>query len=314
MHFYTRSVSSHTLRLLGLLVCIGLMSACTPPKIPGVYRIDVQQGNVVTKEMLDKIQIGMEKRKVRFVLGTPLISDPFNVERWDYLYSLQKGSGDRTQHRLSVYFTENKLSRIEGETEEFIQEFPSVDSPDAVVVVPVREEKNALFEALTPGFLKKDKVERFAKKGEESEEKVGFLSSITPDFLKKDAAKVEPGGSVASAAVKASGDDQSAANAPAQSAATAEELAEDLAKEDAYLRQLFGDFGRPSDVSNEVTSTSTNESGVQVVDDGLTTGATDQGGFFQRLMKRLKLDEGGTETAPEAATDSVAPIVTQTRD
>lgn len=87
------------------------------PTVPGLvpYRIDIQQGNVVTKEMLDKLQPGMTRSQVRFVLGTPLLVDPFRTDRWDYVYFFDK-RGDRTEQRqLRVYFKDDKMIRYEGD-------------------------------------------------------------------------------------------------------------------------------------------------------------------------------------------------------
>ncbi|HDN27430.1 MAG TPA: outer membrane protein assembly factor BamE [Thioploca sp.] len=81
-----------------------------------MYQIDVQQGNLVTQEMLDQLQLGMPAKKVRFVMGTPLMVDVFHQNRWDYLYSFQASDGKREQRRISLYFDENKrLQRIEGD-------------------------------------------------------------------------------------------------------------------------------------------------------------------------------------------------------
>ena len=82
-----------------------------------VHRIDIQQGNVVTEEMLDKLKPGMEKRKVRFILGTPLIVSAFNKDRWDYVYSFQSGREEREereQRRISLFFEGDRLHHIEG--------------------------------------------------------------------------------------------------------------------------------------------------------------------------------------------------------
>jgi outer membrane protein assembly factor BamE len=87
----------------------------TPADLPIVYKIDVQQGNVVTQEMLAKLQPGMDKSKVRFIMGTPLVVDVFHQNRWDYLYTLQKRGGEVKQRRVSLYFRDDKLDRIEGD-------------------------------------------------------------------------------------------------------------------------------------------------------------------------------------------------------
>ncbi|MDR0934401.1 MAG: outer membrane protein assembly factor BamE [Burkholderiaceae bacterium] len=76
------------------------------------YRIDIQQGNFVSQEMLAKIQPGMTKEQVRFALGTPLLTDVFHAKRWDYLFRLQKPNGRITNNRVIVYFDDNRVARV----------------------------------------------------------------------------------------------------------------------------------------------------------------------------------------------------------
>ncbi len=79
-----------------------------------LYRIDVQQGNVVTQEMVDTLRPGMTKSQVRFVMGSPLIVDAFRENRWDYVY-LQREKGDLVeQMRLTIFFEDERLVRIEN--------------------------------------------------------------------------------------------------------------------------------------------------------------------------------------------------------
>lgn len=79
------------------------------------YKIDVQQGNYVTQEMVSKLKPGMTRAQVRFVLGTPLVVDPFREDRWDYVYLYRKG-GELVEHRrFAVIFKDDKLVRIEGD-------------------------------------------------------------------------------------------------------------------------------------------------------------------------------------------------------
>ena len=59
---------------------------------PGVYRINVEQGNVVNEEMVEKLRPGLNKRQVRYIMGTPLIEDSFHADRWDYRYLLRNGT------------------------------------------------------------------------------------------------------------------------------------------------------------------------------------------------------------------------------
>jgi len=91
-----------SLPLLGLLSLAG----CT---VPGVYKIDIQQGNVVTQDMIDQLRPGMTRRQVRYVMGSPLLTDTFHANRWDYLYSIKPGGGQRLQERVSLVFDGNDM-------------------------------------------------------------------------------------------------------------------------------------------------------------------------------------------------------------
>ena len=97
--------------LLGVLL---LGTACS--RVPlGVYRIDVQQGNVLSEDMLAQLSPGMEKRKVRFLLGTPMLIDTFNQDRWDYIYTHSRGGGIVEQRQVTLFFEGDRLERIEGD-------------------------------------------------------------------------------------------------------------------------------------------------------------------------------------------------------
>ena len=110
---------SHKNNSLLFLVLLSLAGCkqLSVPTLPGLgaYRIEIQQGNVVTQEMLDKLQPGMTRNQVRFVLGTPLIVDPFRNDRWDYVYTLNKGGSRIEQRQLKVYFKDDKMERYEGD-------------------------------------------------------------------------------------------------------------------------------------------------------------------------------------------------------
>lgn len=78
------------------------------------YRIDVQQGNFVSQEMVTQLKEGMTPEQVRFVLGTPLLTDMFHADRWDYPFRLQKGNGEIITSRVTIFFKDDKLVRFEG--------------------------------------------------------------------------------------------------------------------------------------------------------------------------------------------------------
>ena len=80
------------------------------------YRIEIQQGNFVSQEMVSQLKLGMSKDQVRFVLGTPLITDSFHADRWDYVFRRQRAnSRELEQRKFAVFFEDGKLKRIEGD-------------------------------------------------------------------------------------------------------------------------------------------------------------------------------------------------------
>lgn len=87
-----------------------------------VYTIDLPQGNAVTQDMAAKLKIGMTPSQVRYVLGSPMITDTLNGNRWDYVYTLKPGTyareagiGAINHQRLSLYFSNGKLATISGQ-------------------------------------------------------------------------------------------------------------------------------------------------------------------------------------------------------
>jgi outer membrane protein assembly factor BamE len=97
------------MRLRALLLCFLTfsLSAC-------VYRIDVQQGNLLDDEDIGQVQVGMTRSQVQFLLGTPMISDSFHRDRWDYAYYLRRGrSAEAEQRWVVVYFNNDRVARID---------------------------------------------------------------------------------------------------------------------------------------------------------------------------------------------------------
>lgn len=81
------------------------------------YKMDIQQGNVVTQEMVSKLRPGMTRSQVKFVMGTPLVSDPFHTERWDYFYEFIKGGKPKDQRRLTLIFDKDQLQKVLGDAD-----------------------------------------------------------------------------------------------------------------------------------------------------------------------------------------------------
>jgi outer membrane protein assembly factor BamE len=78
------------------------------------YRPDIQQGNFVSQEMLAQLKVGQTRDQVRFVLGTPLLTDVFHADRWDYPFYLARGNGELTSSRVTIYFKDDKVERFDG--------------------------------------------------------------------------------------------------------------------------------------------------------------------------------------------------------
>jgi len=102
-------------RLLLSLAAVLALSGCSYFQFPGVYKVSVQQGNIITQDMVDQLKPGMTKSQVRYVMGTPLIADSFHQDRWDYYYSLKRGNGEETRERLIVLFKDDLLTGIKGD-------------------------------------------------------------------------------------------------------------------------------------------------------------------------------------------------------
>ncbi|SDJ92627.1 outer membrane protein assembly factor BamE [Microbulbifer yueqingensis] len=102
-------------KVLAIASLCALISACSLFQFPGVHKIKVQQGNIITQEMVDQLQPGMTRRQVRFVLGTPLLEDTFNADRWDYVNRVREPDGEVTQKRLSVFFNGDILIATSGD-------------------------------------------------------------------------------------------------------------------------------------------------------------------------------------------------------
>jgi outer membrane protein assembly factor BamE len=93
------------------------LAACGVPRIPGItpYQPEIQQGNYVSQETLAQVKPGMSREQVRYLLGTPLLTDIFHADRWDYVYWREAENGKRESRRVALFFADGKLARIEGD-------------------------------------------------------------------------------------------------------------------------------------------------------------------------------------------------------
>jgi outer membrane protein assembly factor BamE len=112
--------------------------------LPGVYKINVKQGNVVSQEMVDQLRPGMDKRQVKFLLGTPLLVDPFHPNRWDYFYTLSQAGKEKERERITVIFDGDKLVNLKGNFKPS-NEFKPMTINTEVVDVPKRAKREIGF-------------------------------------------------------------------------------------------------------------------------------------------------------------------------
>lgn len=90
------------------------LTGCGAVGFPGVYKINIEQGNIITQELVDQLKPGMSRRQVRFILGTPLIEDSFNQDRWDYTHITRNGLDIISEEQLTVHFEGDSLAKISG--------------------------------------------------------------------------------------------------------------------------------------------------------------------------------------------------------
>jgi len=133
-----RRVLSCVLLAAGLAGCSSQTVENVLENLPGIapYRIEIQQGNYVSQDMIDKLKRGMSREQVRFVLGTPLLTDMFHANRWDYVFFRERANKTREERRVSVFFENDRLVRVTGNV------VPE-GQPAAKGVEPQREAANA---------------------------------------------------------------------------------------------------------------------------------------------------------------------------
>ncbi|SEP82542.1 outer membrane protein assembly factor BamE [Ectothiorhodospira magna] len=99
--------------ILYSILIVGLLQGCSSGLL-SVHRPDVQQGNAIKDSALAQVQPGMTQRQVRFLLGEPVLRDPFHGERrWDYVYYFRPGDGPATHRRVTIFFEAGQVTQIE---------------------------------------------------------------------------------------------------------------------------------------------------------------------------------------------------------
>ena len=130
--------------------------------LPGVYTIDIEQGNMIDQTMVDQLRPNMSKRQVLYIMGSPMLSDTFHEQRWDYLYSDQPGGEARLQKRISLYFNGDNLAGVQGDFRP--SQLPVIkESTETTVDIPKRDLDRTMWEKITGVFGSEDSSKSAAK-------------------------------------------------------------------------------------------------------------------------------------------------------
>jgi outer membrane protein assembly factor BamE (lipoprotein component of BamABCDE complex) len=226
------------MRLLIILAAAFALSACKQnvelPSLISPYRIDIQQGNVVTQEMVSKLKVGMTRSQVRFVLGSPLVTDMFHGDRWDYVYTMQKQGKPEERRRLTVIFDGDKLATLEGDvvlSDNALEPPPAPKAP-STITISSEPKPTPKEEAAKAAAAKAEAAKAAAAKAEAAKAEAAKAEAAKAEAAKAEAAKAE---AAKAAAAKAEAGKAEAAKAEAAkaSAAKAEAAKADAAKADA---------------------------------------------------------------------------------
>ncbi|WP_347986154.1 outer membrane protein assembly factor BamE [Methylomonas sp. AM2-LC] len=137
------------LGLIASLTC----TACTTvlSNIPGVYKLDIEQGNMIDQSMIDQLRPNMTKRQVQFIMGSPMVVDTFHEQRWDYIYSKEEAGEDRVQKRVSLYFKGDNLQTIQGDFRPSSMPVPK-PSTETSIDLPKRELEKSMWQKMADLF------------------------------------------------------------------------------------------------------------------------------------------------------------------
>ncbi len=119
-------------KIISISLAVALCSGCVSHF--NTYKLDVRQGNFITPEMRDKLKLGMTRQQVRYVMGTPLLSDAFHNDRWDYIYSLAQHGAVVEKQVMILYFEGDNLVRIDDSAMPVIVPAPVDEQPASAVM------------------------------------------------------------------------------------------------------------------------------------------------------------------------------------
>jgi len=145
-----------------LLASLTLVSCSTIMNyIPGVYTIDIQQGNIIEQSMVDQLRPGMNKRQVLYIMGSPMLNNVFHKNRWEYLYSNQPSGEDRVQKQITLFFENEQITGIQGDFRPSTAPVIKTSS-ETTIDVPKRDLEKTLWEKIT-GLIGYDELDATPK-------------------------------------------------------------------------------------------------------------------------------------------------------
>ena len=127
-----------------MLVAAVLAAGCTKLSevpVPGLYRVDIRQGNALDDAALARLSPGMTRSRVLHLLGTPAIDDVFHADRWEYLYSYSRGGEEAKWRRITLHFEADRLVRVQGDILPADAVMPEPEAAKVIRVPPRPPEK-----------------------------------------------------------------------------------------------------------------------------------------------------------------------------
>ena len=221
------------------LFTIAVLAGCATPKQLTEsgrwsigYRVDVQQGNVITQEMLAQLQPGMDKKKVGFIMGAPIIKDTFHNDRWDYIYTFQKGRKQPRKRHVTLFFKDDKLVKVAGDVTPADGPIDVDMRQDEQVDVPPRPKPNVVYRAMNAIPFIGEKPRVAPKEVEDEDSKLIVRRAVAPP------PDPEPAEGAAAAVGQSAADATTGAAAPAVAAKAADKTAETGEKK-GFLKRIF---------------------------------------------------------------------------
>lgn len=140
------------LLLITLLVSLALTGCSTiMENLPWIYRVDIKQGNIIDQEMINQLRPSMTKRQVLYVMGSPMLSDYFHKQRWDYVYSTREDDDQKIKKHVTLFFNGDELVKIEGDFKPGDKATVTTPPETSIAILP-RKQDQTIWEKITGLF------------------------------------------------------------------------------------------------------------------------------------------------------------------